>query len=199
MAKQKSLPVEELPEEENTKTTKKTLTEGAEVLQANVGAETAIATPVAEEELEKSVEDMFSSEANNGAGASNAYYEGVGRRKRAVARVRLFTKGEKEFAVNGKAYTKYFPTAELQFIADGALRKMKVGDKFMVVSKVKGGGISAQAEAVRHGIARALVKFNLDFRKRLKKAGYLRRDPREVERKKFGLKKARRAPQWAKR
>ena len=132
-------------------------------------------------------------------GAPSRYYESVGRRKRAVARVRLFTKGEKKFFVNSKPYTDYFRTEELQFMADGAVRKMKVMDKFMVSAMVLGGGVSSQAEAVRQGTARALVKFNVDFRKRLKRAGYLKRDPREVERKKFGLKKARRAPQWAKR
>jgi len=127
------------------------------------------------------------------------YYEAVGRRKRAIARVRLFTRGDKDFTVNTKPYTKYFPTKELQHIADEALKKMKVTDKFSVSVLVKGGGIAGQAVAVRHGTARALVKFNLDFRKRLKRAGFLMRDPRKVERKKFGLKKARRAPQWSKR
>jgi len=119
------------------------------------------------------------------------YYEAVGRRKRATARVRLFTRGEKGFVVNTKPYTKYFPTAELQHIADEALKKMKVVDKFSVSVLVRGGGIAGQAVAVRHGTARALVKFNLDFRKRLKRAGFLKRDPRKKERKKFGLKKAR--------
>lgn len=127
------------------------------------------------------------------------YYEAVGRRKRAIARVRLFTKGEKQFMVNSKPYTQYFPVEELQLTADAALRRMKINDKFFTSVKVNGGGISAQAEAVRQGIARALLKFNPDFRKRLKKSGFLRRDPREKERRKFGLKKARRAPQWAKR
>lgn len=127
------------------------------------------------------------------------YYEGVGRRKRAVARVRLFTKGDKGFLVNGFSYSRYFPMDELRGIADGALRKMKVIDKFRVVVEVRGGGMSGQAEAVRHGTARALMIFNVDFRKRLKRAGYLSRDPREKERRKFGLKKARRAPQWQKR
>lgn len=127
------------------------------------------------------------------------YYEAIGRRKRAVSRVRLFTKGDKEFLVNGVSYTKYFKTDELQLAADNALRKMKVLDKFRVVAHVRGGGITGQSEAVRHSIAQALVKFNSDFRKRLKRAGFLKRDPREKERRKFGLKKARRAPQWAKR
>lgn len=127
------------------------------------------------------------------------YYEAVGRRKTAVARVRLWTKGEKEFLVNEKPYVQYFPTQELQQTACGALRKMNVEDKFRVIAKVKGGGIAAQAEALRHGIARALVLFNPDFKKRLRKAGYVTRDPRMRERKKFGLKRARRAPQWQKR
>jgi len=127
------------------------------------------------------------------------YYEAVGSRKRAVARVRIFTKGDKGFFVNKKKYTEYFKTPELQGAADGALRKMKVEDKFNISVFVRGGGIAGQAEAVRHGIARALLKFNPDFRKRLKRVGYLRRDPREKERRKFGLKKARKAPQWSKR
>jgi small subunit ribosomal protein S9 len=127
------------------------------------------------------------------------YYEAVGRRKRSIARVRLFTRGGNGFSVNKREYVRYFPTFELQALADGALRKMKVMDKFNVSAFVRGGGVSGQAEAVRHGTARALVKFNPDFRKRLKRAGFLRRDPRKTERKKFGLKGARRAPQWAKR
>lgn len=113
--------------------------------------------------------------------------------------MRLFTRGGNGFSVNKREYVRYFPTFELQALADGALRKMKVMDKFNVSVLVRGGGVSGQAEAVRHGTARALVKFNPDFRKRLKRAGFLRRDPRKTERKKFGLKKARRAPQWAKR
>ncbi len=127
------------------------------------------------------------------------YFEAVGRRKTAVARVRLFTKGEKEILVNDKPYQVYFPTLELQQITRAPLEKMKCADKFRILAKVKGGGLYAQAEALRHGIARALILFNPDFRKRLKKAGFLTRDPRMRERKKFGLKRARRAPQWQKR
>ena len=127
------------------------------------------------------------------------YYEGVGRRKTSVARVRLFTRGDKVFLVNEKPYNIYFPTFELQEIIRAALEKMKCFDKFRILVKVMGGGINSQAEAVRHGISRALVKFNPDFKKRLKRAGYLTRDARMRERKKFGLKRARRAPQWQKR
>lgn len=127
------------------------------------------------------------------------YWEAVGRRKTAIARIRLFTQGEKIFLVNEKPYQNYFPTLELQQIVEASLRKMKCFDKFRILAKVKGGGLHAQAEAIRHGMARALTLFNPDFRKRLKGAGYLTRDPRMRERKKFGLKRARRAPQWQKR
>ena len=127
------------------------------------------------------------------------YLEGVGRRKTAVARVRLIPQGEKAFLVNGKSINTYFPAIELQQTARAALERMSCLDKFGISVKVRGGGITAQAEAIRHGIARALVLFNPDFRKRLNKAGFLTRDPRMRERKKFGLKRARRAPQWSKR
>lgn len=127
------------------------------------------------------------------------YYEAIGRRKTAVARVRLHTKGDKEFIVNDKPYNKYFLHAQTQESAVASLKKMKSLDRFRIVAKVSGGGEHAQAEAVRHGIARVLVIFNENFKKRLRKAGFLTRDPRMRERKKFGLRRARRAPQWAKR
>lgn len=127
------------------------------------------------------------------------YLEAVGRRKTAIARVRLFTKGEKVFLVNEKPLENYFPTSELRKTVQSSLEKMKCLDKFRILVVTKGGGLSGQAEAIRHAIARALILFNPDFRKRLKKAGFLKRDPRMKERKKFGLKRARRAPQWAKR
>ena len=132
------------------------------------------------------------------------YYEAVGRRKRSVARVRLFTcqpfeSDQGKILVNDKSYLDFFPTFELQQIVAGPLLKMKSLNRFEATVKVKGGGIKGQAEAIRHGLARTLVKFNPDFSKKLKRAGYLRRDPRKKERKKYGLKKARRAPQWKKR
>ncbi|MCX6721288.1 MAG: 30S ribosomal protein S9 [Candidatus Staskawiczbacteria bacterium] len=133
------------------------------------------------------------------AGKSDRYFEAIGRRKTAVARIRLFTKGDKEFIVNNKPYTKYFVLTEDQESCVASMKKMKCLDKFRVTVKVKGGGHSAQAEAIRHGTARVLVDFNNNFRKRLRKAGFLTRDPRMRERKKFGLKRARKAPQWAKR
>ncbi len=127
------------------------------------------------------------------------YLQAVGRRKTAVARVRLFEKGDKSIIINEKDYKEYFPTLELQQIVEAPLEKMNIEEKFKVTSKVQGGGMHAQAEAVRHGISRALVKFNEDFKKRLRKAGFLTRDSRMRERKKPGLKRARRAPQWSKR
>ncbi len=133
------------------------------------------------------------------ASKPDRYFEAIGRRKTAVARVRLFTRGEKEFLVNGKPYQEYFTLLEDQQTATASMKKMKCLDKFRITSKVKGGGRHAQAEAIRHGTARVLVDFNNNFRKRLRKAGYLTRDPRMRERKKFGLKRARKAPQWAKR
>lgn len=135
---------------------------------------------------------------------SKKYFEAVGRRKRSTARVRLFTckpfEGEEgKIIVNEKSYTEFFPLLELQQAIINPLKKMKSLNRFQVTVKVSGGGIRGQAEAIRHSISRALVKFNPDFSKKLKRAGYLRRDPREKERKKPGLKKARRAPQWKKR
>lgn len=127
------------------------------------------------------------------------FIEAVGRRKTASARVRLWTKGEKEFLVNDKPYKDYFSNSGLQQIATASLKRMKSVDRFRIKALVKGSGLHSQAEAVRHGIARVLVKFNPDFKKRLRRAGFLTRDPRMRERKKFGLKRARRAPQWRKR
>lgn len=127
------------------------------------------------------------------------YFEGIGKRKTSVARVRLFTKGEKDFLINKKPYQEYFTTLDLRQKAFSALDKMKCQDKFRIVVQVRGGGVNSQAEAVRHGIARALVVFNSEFRKRLRRAGLMTRDSRKRERKKFGLKRARRAPQWQKR
>jgi len=127
------------------------------------------------------------------------YREGIGRRKTAVARVRVFTRGDKNFLVNEKKLEDYFPTSFLREVAISPLKILKLLTRFKVSAKVRGGGINAQAEAIRHGLSRALVEFNPNFRKKLKKAGFLTRDSRMKERKKFGLKRARRAPQWQKR
>jgi len=154
----------------------------------------------------ETIGDSFFDEASDDAKGKKGkrYFEATGRRKSAIARVRLFTikpfeEDEGKVTVNGKFYKQYFPTLELQQIIEAALRKLKSLNRFEVVAKINGGGTKSQAEALRHGLARTLILFNIDFRKKLKKAGYLKRDPRVKERKKYGLKKARRAPQWAKR
>ncbi len=127
------------------------------------------------------------------------YFEAVGRRKTSRARVRLYTQGEKKIEVNGKPYNSYFETLELQKIVESPLEAIKASSKFKVTASLKGGGSHSQAEALRHGVARALCLLNPYFKKKLRKAGFLTRDPRVRERKKFGLKRARRAPQWSKR
>jgi len=129
------------------------------------------------------------------------YIEAVGRRKTSVARIRIFTTTDQPgvISVNEKQADKYFFSPELFKTATGSLRKLKLLNKFFVSAKVKGGGAHSQAEAVRHATARALVKLNGEFRKKLKKSGLLKRDPRAKERRKFGLKKARKASQWRKR
>ena len=141
--------------------------------------------------------------------AKDKYIETVGRRKTASARVRITeaskTKIEILKDVNGKMVAKkfeeYFPTKALQ---ETILDVFKTDDDspsltFAVTAVIKGSGVSAQAEALRHGIARGLVEHNAELREHLKAKGYLKRDPRSVERKKPGLRKARRAPQWSKR
>lgn len=143
--------------------------------------------------------------ASSGQANSKKYFETVGRRKTAVARIRLFTSNPTEstvkgnLTINNKPYKEFFPLLELQKTIKAPLIKLKSLDRFSIVAKVKGGGIRGQADAISHGIARALVLFDSNFRKKLKKSGYLTRDPRKKERKKYGLKKARRAPQWRKR
>lgn len=127
------------------------------------------------------------------------YIFAVGRRKEAVARVRWNAKEESKVTINGRAFAEYFPTFELQHIVMQPLVATQNDKLGSVSAKVAGGGINGQAESVRLGISRALVKVDPDLRLVLKRAGFLRRDPRAKERKKYGLKRARRAPQWQKR
>lgn len=130
---------------------------------------------------------------------SGKYIYAIGRRKRAVAQVRLFTNKGGKISINDAPYQSYFPTYDLQKDLTLPLKLTKTLNKFNISIKAKGSGIRGQAEAARLGIARALVSHNADFKKTLRGAGLLTRDPREKERKKPGLKKARRAPQWQKR
>lgn len=127
------------------------------------------------------------------------YIEAIGRRKTAAARVRITKAAKQSLLVNGRELEAYFKTDEQRRIALEAVAKSKLQEKFKMTAKISGGGLSSQAEALRHGTARALVLYNAELRKRLKKAGFLKRDPRSKERRKFGLKKARKSPQWSKR
>ena len=131
--------------------------------------------------------------------SADRYFEAVGRRKTAIARVRLFIAKAPSYEVNGKTLEAYFPIKELQAVANESIAQSKAAEKFRVSVKLVGGGIAAQAEALRHGIARALLVYDIQLRGTLKKAGFLKRDARAKERRKFGLKKARKSPQWAKR
>jgi len=121
------------------------------------------------------------------------YFEALGSRKRATAQVRLYTSNPANSAesgnieVNLKSYKTYFPGERLQVIVEDPLRKLKSMNRFRATIRVAGGGMHAQAEAVAHGLARTLTLFDQNFRKRLKRAGLLKRDPREKERKKYGL------------
>jgi len=125
-------------------------------------------------------------------------YCGTGRRKSSVARVRLIP-GEGNFTINGRSLDDYFGLETLKVIAKQPLVLTGTENKFDIIVNVKGGGFTGQAGAIRHGIARALLQADEELRPALKKAGFLTRDPRMKERKKYGLKKARKAPQFSKR
>ena len=125
-------------------------------------------------------------------------YDATGSRKSSVARVRLVP-GEGKIVVNGRELSEYFGLKTLELVVRQPLDTTETLGKYAVLANVVGGGISGQAGAIRHGIARALLKVDADFRPLLKKAGLLTRDPREKERRKYGLKKARKASQFSKR
>jgi small subunit ribosomal protein S9 len=122
----------------------------------------------------------------------------TGRRKRAVARVR-FRPGTGTIIVNGRPVTEYFPTATHRMILSEPLRLTSTDEAYDIDCSIDGGGVSGQAGALRHGIARALIELDPELRPELKKAGFLTRDDRKKESKKYGLKKARKAPQYSKR
>ena len=125
-------------------------------------------------------------------------FHGTGRRKKSIARVYL-TPGKGNIVINKRSIDEYFGLETLKVIVRQPLAATDTADKFDILVNVKGGGYTGQAGAIRHGIARALLTVDADYRPTLKKAGYLTRDPRMKERKKYGLKAARRAPQFSKR
>lgn len=132
------------------------------------------------------------------------YIEAVGRRKTSTARVRITPADKSSFTVNGKDAKDYFKTEdERRIVHDPIVRGLastdKKAGKWAVEVKIQGGGTHSQAEAVRHGLSRALVAHDQELRSKIKSLGFLKRDPRAKERRKFGLKKARKAPQWSKR
>jgi small subunit ribosomal protein S9 len=127
------------------------------------------------------------------------YYYGTGKRKTAIAQVRLFASDGGPIIVNGKPMDEYFGWSTWQGIVNDAFRVSNTVNRFRVVVKVLGGGVNAQAEAIRHGIARALIAYDATLKPSLRRAGYVTRDARIKESKKYGLKRARRAPQYTKR
>ncbi|MDD6237783.1 MAG: 30S ribosomal protein S9 [Clostridiales bacterium] len=129
---------------------------------------------------------------------SKPYYYGTGRRKSSVARVRVY-QGTGNITINGRDIDDYFGLDTLKLIVRQPLNLTNTNGSFDIVCTVAGGGVTGQAGAIRHGLSRALLNFNEELRPVLKKAGFLTRDPRMKERKKYGLKAARRAPQFSKR
>lgn len=125
-------------------------------------------------------------------------YTGTGRRKTSVARVRLLP-GDGNITVNGRNYAEYFPRPAYQRVVRSPLELLETSGRYDIVARVEGGGMTGQADALRHGIARALSEESQEARGELKNAGLLTRDSRAVERKKYGLKKARKRPQFSKR
>ncbi|HKL94475.1 MAG TPA: 30S ribosomal protein S9 [Clostridia bacterium] len=126
-------------------------------------------------------------------------YIGTGRRKTAIARVRLIPGGEGAITINKRTIEEYFPIDTMKLIVRQPLVLTETSDKFDIIVNVKGGGFTGQAGAIRHGISRALCNSDIELRAALKKAGFMTRDPRAKERKKYGLHKARKAPQFSKR
>ena len=130
---------------------------------------------------------------------SKPYFYGTGRRKKSVARVRIYPGGTGKITINDRDIDDYFGLETLKLVVRQPLALTDTIGRFDVICRVAGGGVSGQAGAIRHGISRALLKYNAELRSDLKKAGFLTRDPRMKERKKYGLKAARRAPQFSKR
>ena len=130
---------------------------------------------------------------------SKPYFYGTGRRKSSVSRVSVYPNGTGAITITGRDIEDYFGLDTLKLIVRQPLELTETGEKFDIVCRVTGGGVTGQAGAIRHGLSRALLQYDAELRPTLKKAGFLTRDPRMKERKKYGLKAARRAPQFSKR
>ena len=164
--------------------------------------EKKVAKKPATKKVEKEVKEVAAKPATKGKTVKFAkfvQYTGTGRRKSSIARVRLVPNGKGKFVINDKNIDEYFGQGTLKQVAYQALVLTNTAEKFDVFVNVNGGGLTGQSGAIRHGIARALIKADETLRSELKKAGMLERDARKKERKKPGLKKARKAPQFRKR
>lgn len=182
---------------QTTKTKKsKTVKSSTKGIKEEINVNEEIQKPIVKRDVVKNpIHDLDKKDLKEFKGK---YIEGVGRRKTSVARVRIYLK-DKGFSINGKSLNEYFPVKELQ---DHFILPLELTDnfnKFAIAVKVSGGGFNAQCDAIVLGISRCLVEFDETARPILKKQGLLSRDSRKVERKKYGLHKARRAPQWRKR
>lgn len=178
------------------------------ITKAKKPAKKTLKKPAPKPVTKEKVEVLVAQEAPivNG-NTKEKYFQAIGRRKESIAQVRLYTKKstdavEEEKAlvvVNGKDYRNYFSDVNLWSVVESPLRKLKSLNRFKATVVVSGGGMRGQADAIKHGIARALVEFDLNFRKKLKKSGFLTRDSRIKERRKYGHKKARKMGQFSKR
>lgn len=191
-----------------TKTTKTKKAKAAAPAKKKTTKAAAASALAEQPEIIKAADELAPEIESQASGPAEKYYESVGRRKESTARVRVYTKKSTDvqvsedkalIEVNGKPYYEYFKAIPLQNIVESPLRKLKSINRFKATVRSFGGGIHGQADAIKHGLSRALVLFDPNFAKKLRKAGYLTRDARAKERRKYGLKKARKAPQWAKR
>ena len=192
--------VEEVVEVKEEVKTKKTATKKAETAEKEVKKTTAKKTTAKKEEVKEDAPKAKKAPAKKTikvAKDSTIQFWGTGRRKKSIARVRIL-QGNGKFIVNDTDLKEYFPFGTLSQVASQPITLLNVADKFDIIVKVQGGGFSGQAGAIRLGVARALVKFDETYKAELKKAGYLTRDARIKERKKYGLRKARRAVQFSK-
>ncbi len=183
------------PADKEKKPVKKVAAPRKRAPKAAKPAEVAVVVPAAAAPVAAPVEVIETAPKDLGS----RYIFAIGRRKRATAKVKMWLNGKAGINVNGKKFDVYFTVNEFKDALTAPLKAVGLDDKALIEIVVAGGGVRGQAEAARHGISRALVDLNETYRKTLKKMGFLTRDPREKERKKPGLKRARKGSQWAKR